>query len=145
MIRSIITTTAVISQQSEPVTDLTKAKEVINDMIDTAKYLASVSPGCIGLAAIQINEPYRIIIIWHSGRWIPMINPVILKAWGGKDHKYEGCLSRPGKDVRVPRHKKIRVSFMDYSDPEKTIEQRYTGMAARVIAHECDHLNGVFI
>ena len=145
MIRTVTTCTNILSQVSEPVTDLKRAKEIIEDMLDTAKYHQAQPIGCLGLAAIQIDQPHRIIVIWHGGRFMPMINPEIVKAFGGKDHKREGCLSRPRADPRVARFKKLNIRFMDYSDPAKTIDQRFSGFSARILQHEIDHLDGVFI
>lgn len=116
--------------------------EVIQDLKDTATYADAIPPGCLGLAANQLGHPVRVVVIKFGGHWMPLCDPVILSTSGGMDHKKEGCLSVPGKNVRKSRHKKIVVA---HNLGGETFKVKYTGMTARVIQHEIDHLNGITI
>lgn len=72
-----------------------------------------------------------------------MVNPEveILKGKFGLAH--EGCLSRPGVNVKVKRANRIRVSYVDVK--RQPVKIKLTGFMARVTQHEVDHLNGIFI
>jgi peptide deformylase len=100
----------------------------------------------VALAAVQIDEPVRIIVIRdnfdnkedHS--FSVFINPEIVKAEGKLEEDYEGCLSVKDVYGKVPRHDKIRLRALDENGQE--IRVRAEGFLARVIQHEVDHLNG---
>lgn len=144
MIRSIVTNPQKLSIPSEKIHTPEHWAPIIKDMIDTANYWREQPIGCLGLAANQIGQLWRVIVIFHEGRYQPMINPswVPVKR-APADCKREGCLSRPGIHTRMKRYKKITVTYTD--EQENMIEQRFTGLTARVIQHECDHLDGIFI
>ncbi len=117
---------------------------VIRDLLETAEhYRLHGKVGCAGLAANQISYLDRIVVVWRTTHWVVMVNPVIeiLKGKWGLSH--EGCLSRPGVNVKVKRAKRIKVSYYDANSKINNI--KLTGFLARVAQHEVDHLNGVFI
>jgi len=143
MIRPIITEKKQLAIQSEAIYSWAKTKIIIEDLIDTAKHYQTKPIGCVGLAANQIGCLSRIIVVWHEGRWLPMINPVVDPIPGKLSNQHEGCLSRPTVRTKVKRHKKIRVTYMNQE--EETYQKKYTGFIARVIQHEVDHLNGIYI
>lgn len=94
----------------------------------------------VGLAAPQIGESIRLIIIKYKDDSIAMINPriimkSILKEWGE-----EGCLSVPGKYGEVKRSKKLTVKYVDKNGKNRVLTAN--GFLARIIQHENDHLNG---
>jgi peptide deformylase len=104
--------------------------------------------GGVGLAAIQIGRPFRVIVFDVAAEGRPpapevMINPVI--EWSKKLHieMEEGCLSIPGRKVIVSRPSDIRVSYLQLDGTKRTRE--LGGMHARVVQHEIDHLDGVLI
>lgn len=144
MIKPIITDKKLLAIPSEPVQVITpKVLEIITDLHNTANYHQTTKIGCAGLAANQIGYLYRIVLIWNGKGWITMINPT----WDARDNKqansHEGCLSRPGINVKVKRYKRIKVW---YEDKDGTAHmQRVTHLTARIVQHEVDHLNGVFI
>lgn len=145
MLRSIVTNPAKLSLISKRAYDPEVIQPVIKDLIDTATHWQQETIGCAGLAANQIGELWRVIVINYEGRWLPMINP----SWepikrAPTDCKREGCLSRPGIHTRMKRYKKILVTYTTHPE-ENMIQQRFTGFVARVIQHECDHLDGKFI
>ena len=116
---------------------------VIQDLVDTAKHWQTQPNGCVGLAANQIGYPYRVIVIWFGGKFMPMIDPKITHSGRDKQTRPEGCLSRPGISTRKKRHVKITVAYWD--ENEDLIEQKFTKNNARVTQHEIDHLNGICI
>lgn len=118
-------------------------QKIILDLTDTALSYQGKEPGCAGLAANQIGYLYRIFIIWDGVQWVPMINPVISFRDNKEGSAIEGCLSRPGIQVQVKRHKRIRVKFLD--SKLKSVSKKYSAFTARVIQHENDHLDGKFI
>lgn len=96
----------------------------------------------LGIAAPQVGESLRIIAIKdHSATPIKriMFNPQVI-ARDGKKRMTEGCLSLPGKSVEIKRTKRITVRYQDIEGQE--ITEKFSGLAARIILHEIDHLDG---
>ena len=127
------------SKKIDKVDDSTRS--LMDDMLETM-YDA---PG-IGLAAIQIGVPKRVIVIDLSRdgeKKNPMyfVNPEIISS-SDKDATYEeGCLSVPNQFAEIDRPDKCHVKFLDYNGKEKTI--KVEGLLATCIQHEMDHLEGV--
>ena len=127
---------------SEPVKRIDDGiRKLVDDMFDTM-YKA---PG-IGLAAIQIGVPKRVVILDLSKKEddhkpLVFINPEV--TWTSEDKsKYEeGCLSIPEYYEEVERPAKVRVRFTDLDG--KVHEEDAEGLFATCIQHEIDHLNGV--
>ncbi len=143
MVKPIVTDTKILAIPSEPVQAITpKVQEIIKDLRDTATHHAKAQIGCAGLAANQIGYLYRIVLVWN-GDWVPMINPKIQFRDGKTNSSNEGCLSRPGVCTKVRRHKRIRATWMNPAGILLT--KKFTDWPARVIQHEVDHLNGIFI
>jgi peptide deformylase len=100
----------------------------------------------IGLAANQVDLPLRVFIINLEAKagageeWV-FINPVISLPRGGSEELEEGCLSLPGLYGQVVRPKQIRVT--GYALDGKEIKVEASGLFARCIQHEFDHLDGV--
>ena len=94
----------------------------------------------IAIAAPQIGYNQRIVVIKHP---IPviMVNPKIV--WSSNDlyRDTEGCLSYPGYYGLVNRHKRIEVQYQDQRG--FIYEESYTGLMARCVQHEIDHLDGI--
>ena len=142
-IRPIITLPdARLRLRSEPVAAITDAvRALAADMLDTM-YDA---PG-VGLAAIQIGVPQRIIAMDVSKtetERAPMvlINPEILWSSEEKRTYEEGCLSIPEYYEEVERPERVRFRYMDLDG--RTIERDAEGLMATCVQHEIDHLNGV--
>lgn len=111
------------------------------DMLDTM-YDA---PG-IGLAAIQVGEPLRMLVIDLAKEDEPrapqvFINPKVLSSGGERNVYEEGCLSIPDYYAEVERPKQVRVSYVDLDGKPHEIEA--DGLLATCLQHEIDHLNGV--
>ena len=97
----------------------------------------------IGLAANQIGEPYRVFAMGNPNdreSIMVMFNPTIVSSDGEEVTYEEGCLTFPGLYLKVKRPAEVRVRFSDYTGETTTL--KYTGLSARVIQHEIDHLNG---
>lgn len=104
----------------------------------------------VGLAAPQISQPKRIIIVASrpTARYpkapqmqpTVMINPAFEPLSQEKEKDWEGCLSIPGIRALVPRFKAINVHYTD--EQNQFIEQQLEGFVARVFQHEADHLDG---
>jgi peptide deformylase len=95
----------------------------------------------IGLAAPQIGKNIRLIIVNTNDGPIAMFNPVLLKKSLLKEWGEEGCLSIPKVFGDVKRHKSVRCQFITPEGKERTIDA--SGLMARVIQHEIDHLDGI--
>ena len=95
----------------------------------------------VGLAAPQIGQNIRLIVINAKDGAVCMINPEITKKSLTKEWGEEGCLSVPDVFGKVKRNKKIICKYLDKTGKEKKIEAQ--GLMARVIQHEIDHLDGV--
>jgi peptide deformylase len=104
------------------------------------------APG-IGLAAIQVGEPRRIITIDVAREEEPkspifLVNPEIV--WRSEDERStyeEGCLSIPDYYAEVERPAKVRVRYVDYDGKQQ--EREVEGLLATCVQHEVDHLNGI--
>lgn len=120
--------------------------QLIDDMLETM----AACDGA-GLAAPQIGVGLRVVIfgIEHNPRYpdaeqVPqtvLINPVIEPQGDDMDVAWEGCLSLPGMRGAVPRYMKIRYTGVDQLG--EPIDKIVSGFHARVVQHECDHLEGV--
>lgn len=99
----------------------------------------------IGLAANQVDLPLQLFVIntkgnRETGEELVFINPVVSQPKGTETAE-EGCLSIPGINGQVSRPSKINVSAYDLSGNE--INMQVSGLLARAVQHENDHLNGV--
>ncbi len=97
----------------------------------------------IGLAACQIGELKRIIVVKNDNDFISLINPEIIKKSKEKSKMEEGCLSLPGCLLEIERANKITVNAIDLDENKLILDLK--GIEARVVQHEIDHLNGVLI
>ena len=130
-----------ISQPVERVGDT--ERELMNDMLETM-YAANG----IGLAAIQIGVPKRIIVMDLSKEGEkndPMyfINPVIKNKNQDLSKYEEGCLSVPNQFIEVNRPSKCEVEYLDYNGEKKNL--KCDNLLATCIQHEIDHLEGITI
>jgi len=96
----------------------------------------------IGLAAPQVGVLQRVVIADTGEGPVCLANPEILDRVGS-DSLVEGCLSLPGIAVEVERKTEIHLRGKDHRG--KKVEFDATGLLARVLQHEVDHLNGVLI
>ena len=127
-------------------------QKLMNDMLETM-YAA---PG-IGLAAIQVGVPKRVIVLdigWRNKSEsiddekqivrknpIHFVNPEIITKSTNNSTYEEGCLSVPGQFAEIERPDKCHVKYLDYYGQPKEIKAE--GMLATCIQHEMDHLEGI--
>ena len=128
-----------VSESVEKVGD--EERKLMDDMLDTM-YAA---PG-IGLAAIQIGVPKRIIVMDISrdeNKKEPMyfVNPVIKKKNPDKAIYEEGCLSVPDQFAEIARPSTCEVEYLDYEGKKQLLKA--DGLLATCIQHEMDHLEGI--
>lgn len=137
----------VLKAQALPVEDPTSPEiaTLVEDMIDTMEDAEGT-----GLAAPQVHVGLRVVLFQVSpGRddddeGVPltvMINPEITPLSDEMEMGWEGCLSIPDMMGEVPRYTHIRYKALDING--KSFEREATGFHARVVQHECDHLDGM--
>lgn len=128
----------ILRQKSQPIENVLASE--IQTLIGQMTEVLKAEEG-LGLAAPQVGENLRLILINTKDGIKPLINPVIRRRSLGKELGEEGCLSIPGVYGLVNRLRKIKVLALDQSG--KKIKFIANGMLARVIQHEVDHLNGI--
>ena len=120
-------------------------REVVSDMVDTM----IDAPG-VGLAAPQVHIPQRIVIYRvpperaANEKGIPLtvlINPEIEPLTDNMEEGVEGCLSLPDMAGMVPRYSHIR--YRAFNLEGRCVEVEAKGYHARIVQHECDHLDGI--
>jgi peptide deformylase len=97
----------------------------------------------LGLAANQVGFNIQLILVHHPARQAAIFNPKITRLWGGLDTKPEGCLSAPGKVLKLVRHRRCDVTGFDCEGGAIAFKAR--GLLARVFQHEIDHMTGITI
>ncbi len=132
----------ILRQKSLPVAKVDDGvRNLINDMLETM-YAA---PG-IGLAAIQIGVPKRIIVLDISPKDQPkkplfFVNPKIISKSKNNSIYEEGCLSVPDQFAEIERPETCHIQYLDYNGNEQNIKAE--GILATCIQHEMDHLEGI--
>ena len=130
-----------LRQISQPIDHVGENEQkLMDDMIETM-YAANG----IGLAAIQIGFPQRIIVMDISKdkkNKSPMyfVNPIILNKATEQSTYEEGCLSVPDQFAEIDRPKKCEVEYLDYNGEKQSLNA--TGLLAICIQHEIDHCDG---
>tara|TARA_B100001175_G_scaffold317605_1_gene335238 strand:+ start:1989 stop:2504 length:516 start_codon:yes stop_codon:yes gene_type:complete len=131
----------ILRQVSKPVLKVDKKIQyLMDDMLETMYHASG-----IGLAAIQIGVPKRIIVmdLVREGEKKPMyfVNPMIREKNSIKSIYEEGCLSVPNQFAEIERPSKCEVEYLDYNGEKKTLKAE--GLLATCIQHEMDHLEGI--
>ena len=140
-VKTIITEpNKLLRQISKPVENVGKEEQqLMNDMLDTM-----YDANGIGLAAIQIGIPKRIIVMdigkeKKEPRYF--VNPVIMNKDSIKNTHEEGCLSVPDQFAEIDRPSKCEVEYLDYHGKKQLLKA--DGLLATCIQHEMDHLEGI--
>jgi peptide deformylase len=140
----------VLRTPAGPVADPTASwvRHLVGDMIETME-----DAGGTGLAAPQVHEPYRLVVFRVPEERVTempgdsaqdltvLVNPVVELLGRERALGWEGCLSVAGLRGVVPRHTRIR--YRGTSLDGEIIEREAEGFHARVVQHECDHLDGI--
>ena len=126
--------------------DTPELHELVLDMEETMHHFEGV-----GLAAPQIGVSLRVVLFGFDANsrypeedsvpYTLLINPILSPISDEVEEDWEGCLSIPGLRGKVPRYQKLRYEGFDiYGNPiDRTVE----GFHARVVQHDCDHLDGI--
>lgn len=138
MLKIIINPNPILRKKSQNVTDVLsdKIQKLIPEMIETMK-----AKDGVGLAAPQVGENIRLLVVGYKDKDLAIINPKILKKSILKEWDEEGCLSIPNKYGQVRRHKSITLKYLNEKGEEETLKAN--GLLARIIQHEIDHLDGI--
>lgn len=140
---------SLLQERSSDITEFntTGLDNLIRDLFDTMQ-----AEDGAGIAAPQIGVLKRVVIFGvdddnprYPGRGaVPttiLINPVITPVGDDMEDGWEGCLSVPGMRGLVPRYR--RIKYHGYDEKGRVIEREADGFHARVVQHECDHLDGI--
>ena len=128
-----------VSKKVDVVSNVERA--LMDDMLETM-----YDANGIGLAAIQVGVPKRIIVIdleKKKNKNMPLflVNPVIIKKNDKLTTYEEGCLSVPDQFAEIDRPNKCTVEYLDYDGKKKILDA--DGLLATCIQHEMDHLEGI--
>lgn len=140
----------ILNIKTEPDPDLRKAsspvtkdsisskemKEFYCDMVETMK-----KKDGIGLAAPQVGNNIRVIVIRSNEGPLILINPKLTKHSFAKEWGEEGCLSVPNTFGQVQRHKKVNCIYLDEEGKKRKL--RASDLTARILQHEMNHLDGI--
>ena len=121
-------------------------ERLVADMFDTMAALNGA-----GLAAPQIGVSLRVVIFgveanprYPDAEPVPttvLVNPVLEPIGDDMEEGWEGCLSVPGLRGLVPRH--LRLRYTGFDQHGRPLDRTVSGFHARVVQHECDHLDGI--
>lgn len=138
----------VLLQKAAEVTrfDTPELHALIQDMQDTMAHMNGA-----GIAAPQIGVSLRVVIFgvgsnprYPDAEQVPytvLINPTLRPIGDAQEDGWEGCLSVPGLRGIVPRYE--RLHYTGFDQYGKPIDRLVSGFHARVVQHECDHLDGI--
>ena len=136
MVCEICREEAFLAQKAEAAT--VEDLDVAQDLLDT---LAAHRDGCVGMAANMIGVNKRIIAFESDGKYMVMLNPVIVR----QDRVYEaqeGCLSLAG----VRKTKRFQTIKVQWQNEKLQLRRKtFTGWTAQIIQHEIDHCEGILI
>ena len=128
----------VLTQTAAEVSSRDEVTGILKDM-----WIQMTIHNGIGLAAPQLGEPLRVIVVQTKDYKQAFLNPRIVRRFGGTKNSRETCLSVPGQTVTMTRYKRIIVEGRD--ENWMPIHRKLKGLAAIVVQHEVDHLNGILI
>jgi len=133
-----------LKRRCEEVADLDRARAVARDLVDTME----ASPRCVGIAAPQIGEELRVVVVDVRGHpkarscagRVVLVNPVVVDQEGAKVGR-EGCLSVPQFTADVRRAQRVTVQATGLAGEPLRVDA--DAFEARCLLHEIDHLDGI--
>jgi len=140
MLKIVINPNPLLREIAEEVDLKAVGTKDFNKFLDSMMETMLAKDG-VGLAAPQVNESIRVIVVNTKSGPLAMINPEIVKKSVSKDWDEEGCLSVPHTFGQVKRYRTIVCQFVGRDGQKKKIEAK--GFFARIIQHEIDHLDGI--
>ena len=136
----------VLRLRAEEVSDpaAPEIKALVADLVETM-----VDADGLGLAAPQVHVSERVVVFHTPGdededsrqRLTALVNPVVEPLGDEREEGWEGCLSVPGLRGLVRRFKRVR--YRGFTPDGEAIDRTVEGLHARVVQHECDHLDGI--
>lgn len=140
ILRIVIAPDSTLKKVSEPVvvndeSDKAYLQKFMRDMVETCRHIQG-----LGLSAIQVGVPSRVFVVVTEDSELYFVNPEIMETTGNEVMFKEGCLSFPGVFAGIKRPENVRIRYLTY-DLEPA-EMEATGIVARCILHEYDHLEG---
>ena len=102
-----------------------------------------IRKGAVGFAGSQVGLREHVFCALIADKWRFFANAVVIRKSWFKNKEYEGCLSFPKKEFLVKRHNNITIKYQNAQG--ETITEKFTGLEARIIQHELDHLNGILV
>lgn len=136
MVCEICREEAFLAQKAEAAT--AEDLDVAQDLLDT---LAAHRDGCVGMAANMIGVNKRIIAFESDGKYMVMLNPVIVRRDGVYEAQ-EGCLSL----ASVRKTKRFQTIKVQWQNEKLQLRRKtFTGWTAEIIQHEIDHCEGILI
>ena len=111
-------------------------KEILDNMVETMKHY-----GGIGLSANQVGLALRMFVFGDNKHYVPCFNPRIISTSEKKVPIEEGCLTYPGLFIKIFRPDEVTLTFED--ENRELHEETFTGLMARVVLHEMDHMDGI--
>jgi peptide deformylase len=137
----------ILRQKSTPVMEFGSALDKV--VQDATWVMRSLAGNALGITAIQTREPIRLALLEmdyfsgkrHWARPLVICNPEVMGTEGEQLLDDEGCLSFPGKFMKVKRPEIVRIRFWDREGKERY--QFFHQVFARCVLHELDHMDGV--
>jgi len=112
------------------------AVEIASDLVETCKHYKG-----LGLSANQCGLRHRVFVAGFGENFVAFFNPKVISVGKENVHMSEGCLSYPHLFISITRPDSVHLEYEDFNGEKK--QGIYTGLTARIILHELDHLNGV--
>ncbi len=119
-------------------------QEFLDNLIFTAQnHIMDEGWVTAGLAAIQVGEPICVFVVLNTetNLFEEYINPEIEYIGDIQETEVEGCLSLPGKQAEICRHRKIKIKYLDRKGNAKS--KKVEDFSSKVMQHEYDHLQGI--
>lgn len=122
----------------------TNFQQFLEDLLHTARTSeeqVGIESGGISAPQVGVSKRITYILNYDTDDFEVLINPVVQNIGKKTDTDIEGCLSVPNVEKNVERYKKIKVKYIDKEG--NTVNRRFSGLNARVVQHEVDHLDGI--
>lgn len=121
--------------------EIDKVKQIVENLHDTMMNFRNKFGFGRAIAAPQINEPYRILYMNFNNTSIAFINPELEFPEKEQFEMWDDCMSYPGLEVKLLRHKNCKVTYKNLEWQDCALE--FEGDLAELIQHEYDHLDGI--
>ena len=141
-----VPTFTLVPEDSDYLKHPTTAFDFSNPPVNPNEFASSLVETCkqhkaLGLSANQCGFTYRVFVAGHGDNYVAYFNPKIISVSEDTEIGPEGCLSFPHLYLNVIRSKAVDIEYQDYLGETHTAHLE--GLTARVVLHECDHMDGV--